>query len=152
MQTISVRSKELWSGVLFVAIGVAVVGMALEYPIGTPSRMGPGFFPLVLGCILTLLGLVFLVRAGIRPGNSLSGWNPIALVCVLGSVALFAALLEPFGLAIAAFLSVALACAAGHEYRWGEVLALGIGLALFVVVLFAMLLKLQVGIGPSLWS
>ena len=110
MRTIPVRSKELWSGVLFAAIGVVVAGMALEYPTGTPSRMGPGFFPLVLGCILTLLGLIFLVRAGVSPGNSLSGWNPIALVCVLGSVALFAALLEPLGLAVAAFLSVVLAC------------------------------------------
>jgi len=152
MRTVLVRSKELWSGVLFVTIGVVVVSMALKYPTGTPSRMGPGFFPLVLGCILALLGLIFLARAGVRPGNSLSGWNPIALVCVLGSVALFAALLEPLGLAMAAFVSVVLACAAGHERRWGQALALGVGLALFVVVLFVMLLKLQVGIVPSLWN
>jgi len=152
MRTIPLRSKELWSGVLFLAIGFVVVGVALQYPTGTPSRMGPGFFPLVLGGILTALGVIFLMRAGVRPGNLLSGWNPIALVCVLGSVALFAALLEPFGLAITAFLSIAIACAAGHDFKWGQVIALGIGLALLVVVLFAMLLKLQVGIGPSLWS
>lgn len=147
-----VRSKELWSGLLFLAVGCIAVGMALQYPIGTMSRMGPGYFPLALGAIIALLGLIFVARAFVLGGTPLGGSRPLAIVCVLGSASIFAGLLEALGLAISAFLLVVAAYAGGSEFRARRMIALGIGLAAFVVVLFALLLKLQVPIGPKPWN
>jgi putative tricarboxylic transport membrane protein len=152
MQSTVARSKELWSGLLFLAIGCVAFGMALQYPIGTMSRMGPGYFPLVLSVTIAALGLIFITRALALGGTPLGGSKPLAIVCVLGSAAIFAVLLDAFGLAISAFLLVVAAYAGGSEFRLARVIALGIGLAAFVVVLFALLLKLQVPIGPKPWS
>jgi len=152
MQSTVVRSKELWSGLLFFALGCAAFGMALQYPIGTMSRMGPGYFPLVLSGTIAVLGLIFIGRALVLGGTPLGGSRPLAIVCVLGSAAIFAGLLDTFGLAIAALLLVVAAYAGGPEFRLPRMIALGIGLAAFVVVLFALLLKLQVPIGPKPWS
>lgn len=152
MRSMGTGSKELWSGLLFLAIGCVAVAMGMQYPIGTLSRMGPGFFPLALGAIIAILGLIFLVRALIAAGTPLSGSNPVALVCVLGSVALFAGLLGTLGLAISSFVLVVAAYVAGPEMNWRQMLALGVGLAAFVVILFALLLKMQIAIGPTPWS
>ena len=152
MRSMASGSKELWSGLLFLAIGGVAVGMAVQYPIGTMSRMGPGFFPLGLGAIIAILGLIFLVRALTAAGTPLSGSNPLALVCVLGSAGLFAGLLGTLGLAISSFVLVVAAYVAGPELKWRRMLALGVGLAAFVVILFALLLRMQVAIWPTLWS
>jgi hypothetical protein len=152
MQSTVARSKELWSGLLFLAIGCVAAGMALQYSIGTISRMGPGYFPLALGAIVALLGLIFVARAFAFGGTPLGGSNPFAILCVLGSASIFAGLLEALGLAISAFLLVVAAYAGGSEFHARRMIALSAGLAVFVVVLFAMLLKLQVPIGPMPWS
>ena len=46
------------SGALFIVVGVGAVALSLEYKLGTPARMGSGFFPLCLGIILTGLGII----------------------------------------------------------------------------------------------
>jgi len=43
------RSKDFWSGVIFLVAGLASVGFARSYTMGTSMRMGPGYFPTVLG-------------------------------------------------------------------------------------------------------
>jgi len=152
MHSTVARSKEFWSGVLFLAIGCVAVGMAQHYPIGTMSRMGPGYFPLVLGGTLALLGLIFIIRAFVIESTPLAGTNLTAIVCVLGSASLFAAFLESLGLAISSLLLVVFAYAGGAEFHLRKVIALAVGLSIFVVVLFAVLLRLQVPIGPSSWG
>ena len=58
-----IRSQsDFWSGVLFVAIGVTVVVLAQDYRLGTAARMGPGYFPTLLGGLLALLGLTLACR------------------------------------------------------------------------------------------
>nr|WP_254045843.1 hypothetical protein [Paenalcaligenes hominis] len=44
-----INAKELWSGGLLVLIGMATVLGSLNYQIGSLARMGPGYFPLMLG-------------------------------------------------------------------------------------------------------
>ena len=152
MQSSVAGSKELWSGLLFLAIGCVAMGMALQYPVGTMSRMGPGYFPLVLGAIIAVLGLIFVARARVRVATPLSASKPAAIICVLGSASIFAALLDTFGLAISAFLLIVAAYAGGWEFYWRRMIVLAVGLAVFVVILFAFLLRLQVPIGPTPWS
>ena len=49
--------KDFWSGLMFMAAGIAFAWGATNYAIGEGARMGPGYFPLMLGILLTLIGL-----------------------------------------------------------------------------------------------
>jgi len=48
--------KDFWSGVLFIAIGVSTIVAGSKYTLGTAARMGPGYFPRILGILLIALG------------------------------------------------------------------------------------------------
>src|SRR5262249_43431447 len=62
-----VRNKDLWCAAILIAIGAVTMFIARNYPFGTTLRMGPGYFPIVLGGILILFGF-YLAAAGWR-GN-----------------------------------------------------------------------------------
>ncbi len=66
--------KDFWSGVMFAAIGFAfaIIVKVYEYPMGTASRMGPGYFPFVLGNALGVLGLVILLKSFLSDGERVS--------------------------------------------------------------------------------
>ena len=60
----SIRNpKDFWSGVLFVALGVAAIVIGSNYTLGTAARMGPGYFPRILGILLIVLGGILALRA-----------------------------------------------------------------------------------------
>ena len=61
--------KDFWCGVLFFAIGIAFMVIARNYRLGTAARMGPGFFPTLLGGLLAGLGLLLAVPAIVRDGE-----------------------------------------------------------------------------------
>jgi hypothetical protein len=143
---------DLWSGLLFVAIGGTAGVVALQYPVGTLSRMGPGYFPLVLSGFLALVGGAMLVRSTVVVEAPPSGFRPRAIFLVLGGAAVFAAGVEQLGLALTSFLLIVVTYLGGWEVSWRRMLALGVGMAAFVVVLFVLLLNMQFKIGPAPWS
>jgi hypothetical protein len=145
-------TKDLWSGVLFLAIAVIAGAMALRYPTGTLSRMGPGFFPLALSGILALTGAVLLARSFIVVEPGATGFRPAAVLCVLGGAALFAGFVDVLGLALTSALLIVVTFLGGWESSWGRMLALAAGMAAFVVILFVLLLNMQLRIWPALWS
>jgi len=55
--------KDFWAGILYIAFGTFAIVVALNYPIGSAGRMGPGYFPRALGIILIALGLILSLRA-----------------------------------------------------------------------------------------
>ena len=71
-----------------------MIWIGRNYPQGSSARMGPGYFPTALGAILAIFGVVSIGRSFLRPGEAISAfaWRP--LVLVLGSVVLFALLLD----------------------------------------------------------
>ena len=154
------NQKDFFSGLLFMALGVAFAWSASRYAIGTASRMGPGYFPLLLGALLTLLGglivfkaLVFETEDGGRIGPW--AWRPVVFV-VLANVAFGVLIgglssfgLPPMGLVIAIFVLTILAAKAGTEFRWKEVLVLAAVLAAGSYVTFVVVLKLQLQVWPA---
>ena len=90
--------RDFWAGAIYLALAIVVIWVGRNYQQGTSARMGPGYFPAVLGSILALFGVVSMVRSFIRPGEPIEpmAWKP--LVLVLGSVVLFGILL-PIALA-----------------------------------------------------
>lgn len=129
--------KDFWTGAIYVAFGAAAVLIGREYSFGTAGRMGPGYFPVVLGAMLALIGSVSVIRSFIAPGEPIGAfaWKP--LILLLLGVLLFAALIKPAGLVIALLALVLTSAAASENFRfeWGATAGL-IGLIVFCSLVF----------------
>ncbi|MCC6472246.1 MAG: tripartite tricarboxylate transporter TctB family protein [Burkholderiales bacterium] len=55
--------KDFWAGVMFIGFGLFFMLVAQNYPMGTALRMGPAYFPTVLGGLMGVLGLIIFVRS-----------------------------------------------------------------------------------------
>src|SRR5437660_3146166 len=91
------HNKDFWSGILLAAVGVTAVIIARDYNFGTALRMGPGYFPSVLGGALVLFGL-YLVVAGLKRNDKIEGnWSLRALIVLPLSLVLFGLLMDRAG-------------------------------------------------------
>ncbi len=141
--------KDFVAGVLFVAVGIAAIVIAANYPLGTAARMGPGYFPRILGILLILLGSALALRALKLKGSPLPGWHWRPTLIVLGSVVLFGAIVNVVGLALSTVILIVLASAASKEFRPKEAVISGIALAVLSISVFVIALKLQLPIWPA---
>ena len=141
--------KDFVAGLLFVAVGVAAIVIAANYPLGTAARMGPGYFPRILGILLILLGSALALRALRLTGPPLPGWHWRPTIVVLGSVVLFGLIVNSVGLALSTVILIVLASSASSEFRPLESLISGIALAVLSIAVFVLALKLQLPIWPA---
>ena len=147
----TVESKDFWSGAIFAAAGLAAVGIARNYSMGTAVRMGPGYFPTMLGGLLAFIGCVLIVRAVMRPGPSVGRLAYSKLFLITVSNLLFALLLRRLGLVAALILLVVVSAYASKRFRWPIATALAVGLAVGSSIVFVWLLGLPIPIrGPWL--
>jgi hypothetical protein len=128
--------RDFWTGVIYVAVGTAAVVIARDYGLGTAFRMGPGYFPTILGGLLVLIGLLSLGRAALRSGEPLPPARIKGLLAVTIATLGFGALLRGAGLVVALPVLVVLSAAASARFRWGPALALAAGLTLFCAAVF----------------
>ena len=129
-------NRDLWAGVMLIVTGVAAVVIARNYNFGTALRMGPGYFPSVLGGLLVLFGL-YLVAQGLRSGEQIEGnWSLRGLVVLPLALVLFGLLMEYAGFVPALMVLVFGSALAGTEFRLIEVLLLAVGLTAFSTALF----------------
>jgi len=140
--------KDFWSGVLFVAVGVFAITYGSKYTLGTAARMGPGYFPRILGILLIGLGAILALRALRLQGAPIPPWKWRPTIIVLGSVFVFGQILQTVGLALSTLLLIVGASTASHEFRWKEAVLVGIGLAILAVGVFIIGLKLTLPIWP----
>ena len=56
-------SRSILAGAVFVALGLIFAIASLRLDLGTAFRMGPGYFPLVLAGLLTVIGIAVIVIA-----------------------------------------------------------------------------------------
>jgi len=129
-------SKDFWGGLSLIAVGAAAVILARDYPFGSALRMGPGYFPIMLGGLLILFGL-YLVVQGVRASEAIAGnWSLRALVLVPLSLALFGVLVDRAGFIPALAVLVFGSAAAGSEFKLLEVALLTVVLTVFAVAVF----------------
>src|SRR6187455_3145266 len=125
------NNRDIWAGVMLIVTGAAAVIMARNYAFGTALRMGPGYFPSILGGLLVMFGL-YLVAQGLRTGEKIEGnWSPRALIVLPLSLVLFGLLMEYTGFVPALMVLIVGSAAAGSEFKLVEVLLLAIGLTAF---------------------
>ena len=141
--------KDFVAGLLFVAIGLSAIILSGDYRRGTAATMGPGYFPLVLGAMLTVLGLALVLRALRIQGSPIPAWKWRPTLIVLGSVVLFGIIVTRAGLVASTILLIVLSSTASHEFRWKESLVSSFILAAAVVGVFVLGLKLQLPIWPG---
>jgi Tripartite tricarboxylate transporter TctB family len=127
---------DLVGGLLFAAIGAAILVVGADYPLGVPSRIGPGYVPRLLGFLLVGLGAFLLLRAWwtTEEIDPVVAWRPLTLV--LAAVVAFALVFEASGLMPAILVCVAIANLATPENRWTTAIVLGAVLAFFAWALF----------------
>ena len=140
--------KDFWSGALFIATGAFAIFWGARYTLGTAARMGPGYFPRILGILLIALGAILALRSLRLQGPAIPPWRWRPTIIVLGSVVLFGHIVQTVGLALSTVILIVLASAASHEFRWKEALIVGVGLAALAVGVFVIGLKLTLPIWP----
>ena len=135
---------------IFLAIGIAFMVLAREYRMGTGARMGPGYFPTILGGLMAVLGLTLVVPAFVRDGEAFPKLHMRPMLMILVSIVVFALVLQPLGFVLAAALLTVVGGFADPDLRFSESLALSILLTVFCVGVFALLLGLPLPLWPDL--
>jgi hypothetical protein len=145
-----IRSQgDFWSGLLFIVIGVTMAVLAQEYRLGTAARMGPGYFPTLLGSLLTLLGASLALPAFVFDGEPVPRFQVRPLLFVLLGIGAFGATLEFFGFAAAVIALVAVAGFATPDLKPIETAGVAIFLAAFSILIFVVLLGLPIRLWPG---
>lgn len=155
--------KDFLSGLVFIAVGVAFAVGAQTYKVGDAARMGPGYFPMLLGVLLSILGVVVAFLAltvETEDGDKFGSiaWRPLFFIIIANLV--FGILLgglpsigfPAFGLIIAIYALVFLAALAGDEFKFKEVLILATILAVMSYFAFVYMLNLQFQVWPTFLS
>jgi Tripartite tricarboxylate transporter TctB family len=139
---ISLNNKDVWAGLLLIAIGAAAMFIARNYGFGTALRMGPGFFPIILGAVLILFGLAILAT-GLHQPKKIAGASSLrALVILPLALVLFGVLMEHGGFVPAMLVLIFASATATTEFKFVEVLLFSIGLTALSAAVFVWALGL----------
>ena len=152
--------RDFFAGLMFTAVGVAFAWGATTYNVGSGARMGPGYFPLMLGIVLSFIGLVIMfegMTVETADGEPVGKWAWKQVFFILGANLAFGVLLgglpkfgiPAMGLIIAIYALVLIAAQAGSKHALKSVLALATVLAVGSYIAFIWLLKLQIQVWPT---
>ena len=152
--------KDFFSGLMFIVIGVAFAWGATTYNVGEGARMGPGYFPLMLGVVLALIGAVVLFTSlvvEVEGGDKIGRWAWRPLLFIIGANLLFGILLAGLpsiklpgmGLIAAIYGLVIVSSMADGHFHIRDVLILSTVLAVGSYIAFILILKLQIPVWPS---
>jgi hypothetical protein len=142
--------KDFWSGLMFTAFAAVALLSARGYSLGSAGKMGPGYFPLLLGGVLALIGVILIARSFAIDGERLGQLKIVPLAIVALAVCLFALSIEKFGLVVALFLVTVISARASREFRLVEAGLLAAALAAFAVGVFVYGLRLPLPVWPAL--
>jgi hypothetical protein len=130
------NNKDVWAGMMLIAIGAAAMVIARSYPFGTALRMGPGYFPIILGALLTLFGLLIFAR-GLRRGEAIAGSSSLRALLILPlSLVLFGVLMEHGGFVPAMIVLIFGSATASTEFKLLEALLFSVALTALSVAVF----------------
>ena len=145
------NQKDFWAGLLFAAFGLFFAGFGSRYTFGTAARMGPGYFPTVLGVILIILGTA-IALAALAPKaeeHRVAKFSWATILLVLGAVVLFGLLLNRAGLIISLIAVVMVSSYASHEFGWRATLVNTTVLVALCLTVFVYALSLQFALWPT---
>lgn len=128
--------QDFFAGAIYAAFGLAAILIGREYEMGTATRMGPAYFPSLLGGLLLLIGLIAIVRSFLVPGEPLGKFAVRPLLIISVAAIAFGAIVRYAGLIPAVALLVVIGAFASRRFRWWPTLALAAGLMAFSAAVF----------------
>ena len=152
--------KDFFSGLMFLLVGIGFAWGATSYNVGTGARMGPGYFPLVLGVLMAILGLVIAIKATVvntPDGDKIGSWAWKPLFFIIAANLVFGVMLgglpsikiPAMGLILAIYALTFIASMAGDEFSVKAVFILATVLSIMSYLAFIVLLKLQFPVWPA---
>ncbi len=143
--------RDFAAGLMFLVVGIAFAIGATNYTFGSSAKPGAGYFPLLLGVILAVLGALVLFKAltieseGGDPIGAIA-WKPLLLI--LGAVVVFGATLPRLGMAVAVPLLIIVSSLGGDEVHWKAVVITSVVLTLGSWLVFVKGLGLTIPVWP----
>lgn len=155
--------RDFFAGLMFALVGIAFAWGASTYNVGTGARMGPGYFPLMLGIVMAIIGLGIMftgLTVATADGEPIGRWAWKQIVFVIGANLAFGVLLgglpsvgvPAMGMIVAIYALTVIASLAGNEFNLKKVLVLATVLAIGSYVAFIWALKLQIQVWPTFIS
>jgi hypothetical protein len=141
--------QDIGSGVVFVLIGLAGLIFGSDLAFGSAARMGPGYFPVLLSGLIIVVGLVVGFKGLTIEGPPIEPVQVRPICFIIAAILIFGVLIESIGLALTAILLTIFAAYARPEVKLSETIILGVGLALFTVVVFVYVLGQAL---PAWWG
>jgi Tripartite tricarboxylate transporter TctB family len=141
--------QDVGSGVVFLLIGLAGLGFGRDLAFGTAGRMGPGYFPMLLSALIIVVGLVVAFKGLTIEGPPIEPVQLRPICFIVAAILIFGLLIDSIGLALTAILLTIFAAYARPEVNLRETIVLGVGLALFTVVVFVYVLGQAL---PAWWG
>jgi hypothetical protein len=142
--------KDFWSGVMFCGFAVVAILAARGYSLGTAGKMGPGYFPLLLGGLLAALEAMLIGRSLVLSGERVARFHVLPLAIIAAAICLFGVLIEPLGLVVSLAVVTVLSAWVGPQFRLLETVVLAAVLIVFSIGVFVYVLGLPLTIWPSL--
>ena len=155
--------KDFFSGLMFMSVGAAFAWGATTYNVGSGARMGPGYFPLMLGVLLALLGAVITFKALVvetAGGDKIGSWAWKPLFYIIAANLMFGVLLAglpkigfpAMGLILGIYALVFIASAAEPGWKVKNTFILATVLAVGSYIAFVVVLKLQFPVWPAFFT
>jgi putative tricarboxylic transport membrane protein len=145
--------KNFWAGLMFIGTGLFfVVWAVIHYQMGTAVRMGPAYFPTMLGGLLAFLGALVLAESLAVEGPKVPKFAFRPLILISLACVLYGYLMKPLGLVLATGVLVFVSALGGHEFKWKEVTILYVVLVIFSVLVFVKGLTLPFPLWPAAFS
>jgi len=144
--------KDVLAGSIFIALGLAFVLGSLVYDIGSPLRMGPGYFPLALGIVLGGLGGAIIVKGFLAgEGDAIGAFEWRAVVLITIALLFFGFTVRGLGVALSLFGAVLLGALGRSRTTLLEAVGIALALTVLSIVVFIVLLQLRLPLtGPWL--
>ncbi len=145
--------RDFIAGALMLAMGLFVALYASsQYQVGTAARMGPGYFPSLLGWVLAFLGLVVTLLSFRDVVHILQPppFTARPFIAVIAAVALFAVLITRIGLIPTTILMVVVTSAGSNSFQPRRALLLGVSLSVIAWLIFS--LGLQMTLPAFAWE
>lgn len=115
------NNRDFFAGLFFIVIGAAAMWISRDYPMGSALRMGPGYFPTVLGGIVVVFGIYVLIKGIINNEKVVGNWSLRALIVLPIATWIFGVMMENVGFIPALVVLMYTSSIAGKEFKFLEV-------------------------------
>jgi hypothetical protein len=145
------NQRDFWAGVLFIVTGLIFMVLSRQYNVGTSAKMGPGYFPMMLGGLMAVLGVMVVIPSVLKSAEVLkiTKIEPRMVLLVLVAVAVYAFALPKLGFIVALFALIVISSIASHEFNLKTTLISSVILLVFSWLVFVKGLELQFPFLPT---